>query len=505
MGFRRVLPIPLFAVALALCLTPTIALARADGGQQADGRCGTETANAILAAGSKRGAHRQPKAMTVLCGEFAGRHRQTMTIALAAGRCNLGRGWRVFRLTGGRWLPIWHYKGELTGIAKRGRRIEETTSVNHPSQEGCRYLGRKWRLWHWTGNEFKAGPWHLPGGSGGAGRGRARLVLSPKKATTEAGVPQHYTVTLVAVDGTHRDVTDEALMSMTPAASEDPTEIYANKGCQTEPWGRECEGSCDARAGTCSSIWPGAWTVHTSYEQPSTHKLYTATAILDIDPRNDLEISPTELPSHVPGVPYEAQLSASGPSEGPLTWQIYGPNGEHSVSDIQLDVKSGALSGGEQIDKYGFEPAVGKEQFVYSLGKHEFLARVRDDHGNSGVRTLTIDFIEPTCASVVCASVVSGGGVLLVWNYDCGCSVLTPGEASGYKFGFEIGRSLNGEAPHIFNFNSLGSLSSSTTVDRFWTVFNGEPSGVPLAYDVRFTQSGGSETTDVGTSNTILK
>src|SRR5260221_5465796 len=209
MGFRRVLPFPVFAVAFRLWRTPTIAVPGADGGQQAGRRCGTETANAILAAGSKRGAPRQPKAMTVLCGEFAGRHRQTMAIALAAGRCNLGRGWRVFRLTGGRWLPIWHYKGELTGIAKRGRRIEETTYVNHPSQEGCRYLGRKWRLLHWTGHEIKAQAWHLPGGSRAAGRGGARLVLSPKKATTGAGVPPPYTMTLMAADGTHRDVTDE--------------------------------------------------------------------------------------------------------------------------------------------------------------------------------------------------------------------------------------------------------------------------------------------------------
>jgi hypothetical protein len=402
--------------ALLLLLLVASSLARDGGSHRIGGQCGHRAAEAILAkqSGGKRGKRSQArKAGAVLCGAFAGRHSRVMVIALRAKRCKLDRGWLAFRQAKGRWVRIFRYKRMLTGLAKRGRRIKETTFAKRSQGKNCNYSGSKWRLWRWTGRKLAPGAWH----NAHDGEKGAKLVVTPKEATVTAGQSFHLTATYYE-DGVGRDVTGKlTYLYLSPSweysllgrgSRNGESHPASPDDCKQQLWREQCGGTsedcaarglagscCDLHAASCRTIWPGDWLVWAYYKDGGL--VGPAFSFVHVRADETLSVSPSNLPPY-DGSDYSVQLSAGGRFEGSLTWEFYEPTGPPRQMVFDNDAGRAIPDiGGFQLHDADAGLITRQAECSDHPGSVAFVVRVRDDYGHSGVKDYGIDVQSGGC------------------------------------------------------------------------------------------------------------
>jgi hypothetical protein len=101
--------------------------------------------------------------MSALCGEFLGPGIEALVARAVPATCGGYFGWAVFRHEGdGSWQLIWRYRNGQTDLAAVGNDLEETNRILGPRDARCvGETATKSRVWHWTGQEFAAGPWNV--------------------------------------------------------------------------------------------------------------------------------------------------------------------------------------------------------------------------------------------------------------------------------------------------------------------------------------------------------
>lgn len=344
---------------------------------------------------------------SVLCGAYVN-HMQTMVVAIATPHCGLVQSWMAFVRRSGKWTEVWHHKGTAWKLSAKGGEIKEAAPVSH--KKGCQGFGGKWRLWKWKGKKFVPSSWHVIGHDQNAGAPNG-LSLTPSESTVTAGETTHFKATF-SQDGSSKDVSGKLLeLKMVPSENAlilgphgTEMEHAASPGdCEKQLWGDQCQSSarscdvagptgscCDMAASSCRTIWPGDWAVWAYYR--SKKGTYLAISILHVRANESLSISPAMLPSFELGSSYSQQLQASGVSEGPLTWEFYPPvkGPEQVCASCTNEKRIGSFS------MHTDSGLVTRNDFGYCGGSTAavpFIARVRDDHGHSGMREYTIDVV----------------------------------------------------------------------------------------------------------------
>jgi len=402
------------ALLIAMLASTALALGSPKGSRAGSKGCGRQAARRALTAHGKTSG---PAPIAVLCGPFAGRGSATMIAALPAGKCrNQGNRWIAFRRGRGGWRKVWAYRGIFTAIAagpvgSTGTRIRETA----PKESGrrCAVTGSRWRLWRWNGRRFVAGPWHE--GSSGKG-GHQRLVLSPNVKTITAGETVRYRVNLYEGTRDLGDVTDRTTLGMeyvgSPSVCGSPTTTRTTAYC-------EGLGSCDQSAHTCTAVSPGEWILVADLESSYLDSQY---ASLTVQPKNNLTISPSQIPNGIFGIHYEQQFGASGASE-PVTWEA----NRYTKSGARVPL---AFPPGIGETFYGsIDPSTGSmSAATWPSGPQQVVVRAWDGSGDSGEETVSFTAEAPYC-STVCLYAGPQGELSLAWR-ACGCTSVVGGRAT---------------------------------------------------------------------------
>jgi hypothetical protein len=152
-------------IALTLMAVPPLA-SGASRGAIASAKCSRAAAQAALRAHPRFDPVYVPKLefpSQVLCGTFLGAGARTMIVGFAANVCitdDYNLGWGAYRLSAGKWQPVWkHWEGSQS-IAIVGSTVKETRGIRRPNDSGCNDTGgAESRAWHWNGRRFVASAW----------------------------------------------------------------------------------------------------------------------------------------------------------------------------------------------------------------------------------------------------------------------------------------------------------------------------------------------------------
>ncbi len=406
------------ALLIAIVCSTALALGSPKGSGAGAKGCGRKAASRALAAHGKGSS---PVPITVLCGPFAGRARTTMIVALPAGKCrNQGNRWIAFRHGRGGWRKIWAYRGIFTAIAagptgSSGRQIRETA----PKESGrkCATIGSRWRLWRWNGKRFVAGPWH----KGSAKGGRQRLVLSPNLKTITAGETVRYRVNLYEGKRDLGDVTNRSTLGMEYVGSQS---ICGSQTTTRTTAYCEGLGSCDQSAHTCTAISPGEWILVAGLESSDLESSYLDSqyAALLVQPKNNLTISPNQIPNGIFGIHYEQQFEASGAAE-PATWEANRYTKSGSKVPLAFPPGIGETFSGSIDPSSGLMSAA-----TWPSGPQQVVVRAWDRSGDSGEETVPFTAEAPYCATA-CLYAGPQGELSLAWK-ACGCTSVIGGRAT---------------------------------------------------------------------------
>lgn len=373
-----------------------------------------------------------------------------MVIALPDRDCkHLGRSWIAFRLEQGGWRRVWAHKGAFTSIAAgpmgtTGRQITETA----PAATGgkCRAGGGEWRLWRWDGKRFVSERWQK-GTKNGGQPDRKRLLLSPGVKTITAGDTVQYQVKLFEGKRELGDVTSQTTLRMEYWGSES---ICGSR--TTTPVTEYCTGlgSCDQSTHTCTAVSPGDWLV-VAYFAKGTHDLQYAGANLQVQPKNNLTITPTAIPNGTFGLLYKQQFEATGAAE-PVTWEA----NRYTQSGYRVPLAFPAGAGETLSGSIGRETGLMKA-VAPTPGPTKVVVRAWDRSGDSGEETVTFETEAPYC-STVCLYAGPQGELSVAWK-SCGCTSYSNGAAT-----YDIHAVINGIAnPYwLFSTHTNPSITVNT-------------------------------------------
>ncbi len=164
MIMRKGLRLTTAGAVIALMLMAVPALANGEG--RAAAKCSRAAAQTALRAHPRIDPVGSPKLefpSQVLCGTFLGPRTQAMVVGFAATVCISGDynlGWGVYRLTAGKWQPVWKHWEGAQSIAALGSTVRETRGIRRPNDTGCNDTGgTQSRTWHWNGRRFLASAW----------------------------------------------------------------------------------------------------------------------------------------------------------------------------------------------------------------------------------------------------------------------------------------------------------------------------------------------------------
>jgi hypothetical protein len=147
----------LLAVLFLMNLSPAAASA------DATGPCNDETATALGEQYDLNPFAPITTAMSALCGEFLEPGVEAMVARAVPATCGGYSGWAVFRhQADDSWQLVWKYRNGQTDLVAVGNDLEETNRILAPGDARCfGETATKTRIWHWSGQQFAAGPWSV--------------------------------------------------------------------------------------------------------------------------------------------------------------------------------------------------------------------------------------------------------------------------------------------------------------------------------------------------------